>query len=101
MNGAAGSSFGDDAMSTDNSPDLLAWIGEDEFGSGKIGIKQAVVPAGYIPLAALQTDQEKITRDLILAALQAQANVFGKTIRLVRYRAIEDVITLTPKGATR
>ena len=30
---------------------ILAWVGEDEHGSGVIGIKQAQVPAGFIPLA--------------------------------------------------
>lgn len=32
---------------------IYAWVGEDEYGSGKVGIKQGMVPAGIIPLAAM------------------------------------------------
>ena len=32
--------------------ELYAWVGEDEFGSGEIGLKQGLVPAGMIPLVA-------------------------------------------------
>ena len=31
---------------------LYAWVGEDELGSGEMGIKQAIVPAGNVPLVA-------------------------------------------------
>jgi hypothetical protein len=42
---------------------LYAWLGEDEHGSGVVGIKQALVPAGYIPLVA--KDEFKIDREYI------------------------------------
>jgi hypothetical protein len=75
-------------------PDLFAWIGEDELGSGEIGLKQAIVPAGHIPIVA--TKRGKVDRETIIAQLQAQADRYGKTIRLVRYAPGDTIITLTP-----
>lgn len=73
---------------------LYAWVGEDEHGSGKVGIKQALVPAGYIPLVAV--DDFKIDRDYIQEALQSQANKYGKTIRLCKFVFVEEIVTLEP-----
>ncbi len=75
---------------------LFAWIGEDEMGSGEVGIKQALCSAGYIPLVA--KDEHKLNDPRFIAQLQAQANKFGKTIRLCRYRFVEEIVTLTPEG---
>lgn len=36
---------------------IYAWVGEDEFGSGEIGLKQAIVPAGVIPMVAIKQDK--------------------------------------------
>ena len=83
-----------------NTPDnvkttaLYAWVGEDEMGSGQIGLKQGVVPAGIIPLVAV--DGRKMDRDFILAQLQQQANIYGKTIRLCKFEFTEELITLNP-----
>jgi hypothetical protein len=77
-------------------PDLFAWVGDDEFGSGAVGIKQARVPAGLIPLVAV--DRRKMDRDDVIAQLQRQAVTYGTTIRLVRYVAVETVVTLNPKN---
>ena len=44
----------------DDSVELLAWIGEDEMDFGKIGIKQAHVPAGCIPIIAVGDDKHKV-----------------------------------------
>lgn len=63
---------------------LWAWVGEDELGSGKIGLKQALVPAGMIPLAGV--DLDKMAQPLIQAQLARQARSYGKAIRLVRFR---------------
>lgn len=63
--------------------ELYAWVGEDELGSGEIGLKQGLVPAGYIPLVA--TKRSKIDRHEIERALQNQANEFGKKISLCRF----------------
>lgn len=76
--------------------EVFAWIGEDELGSKEIGIKAALVPAGFIPLVA--KDQHKIDKDAIVEQLQAQANQYGKTIRLCRYQFVEEIITLEPKN---
>lgn len=75
--------------------DLYAWIGEDELGTGVTGLKQAVVPAGVIPMVA--TNLEKMNQEYIVKQLQNQSNMFGKKIRLCKFVLQEDVITLEPK----
>lgn len=62
---------------------LFAWLGEDELGSGVVGLKQALTPAGMIPLVA--TTREKMDQDYIRKCLQSQARAFGKTISLVKF----------------
>jgi hypothetical protein len=76
---------------------ILAWVGEDEHGSGVIGIKQARVPAGLIPLAAMDYDAQKLQRAELILQLEAQAATFGKKIRLVRFR-FEAVVDETEHG---
>jgi hypothetical protein len=77
---------------------LYAWIGEDEFGSGVIGLKQALVPAGYIPLVAV--DRAKIDRPAIRDQLSAQARLYGKTIRLAEFEVSKDaLVLLLPDGS--
>ena len=34
--------------------ELYAWLGEDELGSGEIGLKQAICPAGTIPMVSIE-----------------------------------------------
>jgi len=80
---------------SDESPDLFAWIGRDEFGSGEVGLKRGRVPAGDIPLVA--TRREKMDRPALLAQLQAQADDYNVEIRLVRYTGVETVVTITPR----
>lgn len=75
--------------------ELFAWIGEDEFGSGRVGLKQGAVPAGVIPLVVMDYDRGKIER--LREDLQRQADQYGKTIRLARFAFVEDVITLRPR----
>ncbi len=75
--------------------ELFAWLGEDEFGSGEVGIKQARVPAGMVPLVASKDD--KMSQDYIVNGLQQQANKYGKTIRLCKFIFVEEIITLEPK----
>ncbi len=60
---------------------LYAWIGEDELGSGKIGIKQGLVPAGMIPLVSI--DREKMIK--LYPQMNEQAKQYGKRIRLCRF----------------
>ena len=76
---------------------LFAWIGEDEHGSGEVGIKQGLCPAGYIPLVA--KDEHKVNDPRFISQLQDQANKFGKTIRLCRYRFVEEIMVITPKDS--
>jgi hypothetical protein len=33
--------------------ELFVWLGEDEEGSGEIGLKQALVPARLIPMVSI------------------------------------------------
>lgn len=78
-------------------PDLLAWVGQDELGSGQIGIKQARVPAGVVPIVVVDYHRDRATRPDIVAAMQQQANQYGKTIRLVRFVAVQEEIVLEPR----
>jgi hypothetical protein len=63
---------------------LWAWVGEDELGSKEFGLKQAIVPAGCIPMAACK--QSKIDDAAIKLQLHRQARQFRKTISLVRFK---------------
>ncbi|HEY2252481.1 MAG TPA: hypothetical protein VGH74_15515 [Planctomycetaceae bacterium] len=76
-------------------PPLYAWLGEDELGSGEIGLKQALVPSGLIPIVSV--DRDKAARDDIRRQLQMQADQYGKTIRLVRYVAVEILLEIEPR----
>lgn len=73
---------------------LWAWVGEDELGSGEVGIKQAFVPAGLVPLVACKRD--RMAQKLVSDQMSRQAMNCSVTIRLVRfsYEAVE--ITLKP-----
>ena len=75
--------------------ELFAWLGEDEHGSGVVGLKQGLVPAGYIPLVA--TRQDKVHRDGITGAMSLQASVYRKKIYLCRYK-FDGVLWSTEKG---
>lgn len=74
--------------------ELFAWMGEDEHGSGEIGIKQGLVPAGYIPLVSIH--RGKLTAGYIHRGLAVQAATYGKTIRLVRFKMVDVVATIEP-----
>jgi hypothetical protein len=81
--------------------ELYAWVGEDEFGSGVAGIKQALVQvspvaSGFIPLVSI--DKDKLNNQNITSQLQRQSSAYGKTIRLCKF-VLEDVeVTLNPVG---
>jgi hypothetical protein len=77
---------------------LYAWIGEDERGTGIIGLKQARVPAGYIPLVCIESDRHKLETPFIRLQLQLQADVYGKTIRFVAFELVdESLVVLEPR----
>lgn len=77
---------------------LYAWIGEDEFGSGVVGLKHALVPAGDVPLVCIESDRHKLETPGIRSQLQHIVNHYGKTMRLAAFELTEDgLITLEPQ----
>lgn len=74
--------------------ELFAWVGEDELGSGEIGLKQAFTPVGLIPLVSV--DKDKMGQDYIAEQLQMQARQYGKNIKLCRFVFAEEVKVLNP-----
>ena len=75
---------------------LYAWIGEDELGSGRVGIKQAMVPAGMVPLVAMDYHLDRLAK--LLPAMERQAKTHGKKIRLVKFVITEEVAAETKAG---
>jgi len=61
---------------------LYAWLGEDELGSGEIGIKRGRVPAGDIPLVAV--DEEKMGN--LSEQLDAMGKHFNRRISLCKFK---------------
>jgi hypothetical protein len=64
---------------------LWAWLGEDEHGSGVIGLKQAQCAAGLIPMVA--TRRAKVEK--FQPQFEAQAKRYGKRIRFCRFAYAE------------
>jgi hypothetical protein len=62
---------------------IYAWVGEDEYGSGRVGLKQGMTPAGMIPLAAMSYHLDRLAK--LKPALEAQAAASGKKIRLCKF----------------
>ena len=77
---------------------IYAWVGEDELGSGRVGIKQGRVPAGYIPLAAMDYDLHKLAR--LQPQMEEQAKQSGMEIRLCKFELVE-VASETRAGVWR
>jgi hypothetical protein len=67
--------------------EIYAWLGEDENGSGKVGIKQGLTPAGMIPLAAMSYHLDRLAK--LAPAMEQQAARYGKKIRLYKFVAVE------------
>jgi hypothetical protein len=76
-------------------PEIYAWVGEDEGGSGDVGLKQGVVPAGCVPLVA--TECAKVDTPRLRDQLQVQAMKYGKEISLVRYVPVQVVSLIKPE----
>jgi hypothetical protein len=74
---------------------LFAWVGEDELGSGQVGLKQARVPAGTIAIVAIE--RGKVDTEAIIAQLQAQADRWGKPISLCRFELVEVLRVIEPR----
>ncbi len=75
---------------------LHAWVGEDELGSGQVGLKQTLTPAGYIPMVSCM--ENRMEQDYITKAMTFQAKTFLKTIRLVKFRFEEVEVEISTKG---
>lgn len=74
---------------------IYAWIGEDEFGSGRVGLKQGIVPAGTIPLVAMSYHLDRLAK--LKPQMEAQAAASGKKIRLCKF-VITEVAAETEAG---
>jgi hypothetical protein len=77
---------------------LVAYMGEDEHGSGQIGIKQGLVPAGMIPIVAVGSDLHKLERRDLVEQFQRQADASGKPIAICEYRLERVIRVIEPKG---
>lgn len=75
--------------------ELYAWVGEDEFGSGEVGLKQGIVPAGCIPLVSMQA--RKLMTEELLTQTQMVVDGSGKSRRLVRFVEVETIAEQKPK----
>ena len=74
---------------------IYAWVGEDENGSGRVGLKQGLCAAGFVPLVAMNYHLDRMTR--MIPQMEEQAQKSGKKIRLVRFESV-DVCTETKAG---
>jgi hypothetical protein len=75
---------------------IYAWVGEDEFGSGRVGLKQGIVPAGTIPLVAMDYHLDRLAR--LVPQMEAQAQRFGKKLRLMKFVATGEAAAETEAG---
>jgi hypothetical protein len=74
---------------------IYAWIGEDELGSGVVGLKQGLTPAGMVPLVAMAHHLNRLT--MLAPAMEAQAELYGKRIRLCRF-VVTEIVQETKAG---
>lgn len=78
----------------------LAWVGEDELGSGQVGIKRVFLNGELQALVLMETQShvsEKLTAPMLLDGLQTMANHYGKPLRLVRLQVVEELRTIEPQ----
>lgn len=64
--------------------ELYAWLGEDELGSGEVGLKQARCPAGCIPMVAVK--KGKMQQGYIRDQMDSQGKLYHKKISLCRFK---------------
>lgn len=71
---------------------IYAWVGEDDTeDTGVIGLKQGIVPAGIIPLVAMDFDQHKL--EALAHQMEDMARTTGKKRYLCRFVMSEVVLT--------
>lgn len=75
---------------------MYAWVGEDEKGDGRVGIKRGVVPAGYIPLACMGYHLDRLAK--LLPDMEKQAAGSGKKIRLMKFASTGEIAAETKAG---
>jgi hypothetical protein len=75
---------------------IYAWIGEDDKGSGRIGLKQGLTPAGMIPLVAMDYHLDRLAK--LLPQLEEHARESGKKIRLYKFTITEEIAAETKNG---
>ena len=76
--------------------ELVAWVGEDELGSGQVGLKHGLCAAGDdVPFVAIMDHMPKLTK--LKPQLEAQARRYGKKIYLVRFLAYQ-IVDATEAG---
>jgi hypothetical protein len=76
---------------------IYAWIGEDEHGGRRIGLKQGMTPAGMIPLVAMDYHLDRLAK--LLPQLERNARRSGKKIRLYKFTITEEIAAETKSGA--
>ena len=75
---------------------MYAWVGEDELGSGKVGLKIGKTPAGMIPLAAMGFHLDRLAK--LLPDMEKQAQASGMKIRLMKFGATGEIAAETKAG---
>ena len=60
---------------------LYAWVGEDEYGSGEIGIKKIITSKGYEALASTKKKSMLTFKE----PMKMQSEHYGKKIRLCKF----------------
>ena len=75
---------------------MYAWVGEDENGSGKVGLKIGRAPAGMVPLAAMSFHLDRLAK--LLPQMEAQAAESGMKIRLMKFAATGEIAAETKAG---
>jgi hypothetical protein len=75
--------------------ECYAWVSEDELGSGVVGIKRGLTPAGDIPLVSV--DAWKLQHPDLIEGGQRIVDQFGKTRYLIRLVCVEVVRRIEPR----
>lgn len=83
--------------------EIYAWVGEDELGSGEVGIKNVginkVTHIEPLTLCIHRERMHQLLRPDIVAAMALQQRQYGKKIRLVRFIEAETIME-APSGTT-
>ena len=74
--------------------EVYAYMGKDELGSGEIGLKQGLTPAGMIPLVSMH--RAKLEHPNLLDQMRHQVDLSSQAIMLVRFLAVEVVRVIRP-----